>query len=82
MFRSILLLLLILTAWRAHANGPILSFETKETVALQRATDEGKNVFIIFKAQWCTPCRWMETTTLRNEAVQSSLLTYYVKHMH
>lgn len=78
MFRSSLLFLFLVTSWVARANGPVLTFETRQDVALERASSEGKNVFIIFKAQWCTPCLWMETTTFQDETVRNTLATYYI----
>lgn len=82
MNRLSFLFLLFLPALSGYASqGPEVSrieFETNAETAFQRATAEGKHVFIVFKAAWCTPCRWMESTTFQDEKVISELATNYV----
>ncbi|MBK7342815.1 MAG: thioredoxin family protein [Saprospiraceae bacterium] len=55
-----------------------VEFETNAETAFQRARAEGKHVFIVFKATWCTPCRWMETTTFQDQGVLTELATNYI----
>lgn len=82
MYRLSFLILLILPALTGNASqGPEvikIEFETNAELAFQRASTEGKHVFIVFKAAWCTPCRWMESTTFQDETVISELATNYV----
>ncbi len=82
MNRLSFLMLLFLPALTAYASQePEVSkidFETNAESAFQRASAEGKHVFIVFKATWCTPCRWMESTTFQDKSVVSELATNYV----
>ncbi len=50
------------------------SFES----AKSKANQEGKLFFVEFYADWCTPCKWMDKTTFRNEGVVSLLNENYV----
>lgn len=50
------------------------SFEHAKT----KAGSEGKLFFVEFYADWCTPCKWMDKTTFRNEGVISQLNNNYV----
>jgi len=47
-------------------------------LAKQRATEEGKLFFVDFYANWCTPCKWMESTTFKDKEVVSTLNKNYV----
>lgn len=46
--------------------------------AIAKASAEGKLVFMDFYASWCTPCKWMEQTTLSDQRVTSTLNSDYI----
>lgn len=37
--------------------------------AIQQAREEDKYIFLYFAADWCVPCKWMETHTFKDELV-------------
>jgi len=43
-----------------------------------KAGNEGKLFFVEFYAEWCTPCKWMDKTTFKNEMVVNQLNNNYV----
>ncbi|MBT8232854.1 MAG: thioredoxin fold domain-containing protein [Saprospiraceae bacterium] len=43
-----------------------------------KAGNEGKLFFVEFYADWCTPCKWMDKTTFKDENVVSQLNQNYV----
>lgn len=45
---------------------------------LEKAKTEGKLLFVEFYADWCTPCKWMDKTTFKDENVVSLINTNYV----
>ncbi len=82
MLRYSIILLFLASAFAVHAGqGPdqdMIAFETNAQNAFDRAKAEGKHVFIVFKAEWCTPCRWMEATTFQDDAVIREIETNYI----
>lgn len=46
--------------------------------AKQRASKEGKLFFVDFYANWCTPCKWMDSTTFKDKEVIKTLNNNYV----
>ncbi len=50
------------------------SFES----GLSKANSEGKLLFVEFYADWCTPCKWMDKTTFRNNEVVDLMNSNYV----
>ena len=46
--------------------------------AIEKASEEGKLVFMDFYASWCTPCKWMEQTTLSDRRVTSTLNSNFI----
>jgi len=47
-------------------------------LAKDRAVEEGKLFFVDFYANWCAPCKWMETTTFRDRNIVKMLNQNYV----
>lgn len=41
--------------------------------ARKKAGEEGKLLFLDFHASWCTPCKWMDQTTFKDENVAKVL---------
>ena len=50
------------------------SFES----AKAKASEEGKLFFVEFYADWCTPCKWMDKTTFRDQDVVNMMNSNYV----
>lgn len=50
------------------------SFES----GLSKASAENKYLFVEFYADWCTPCKWMDKTTFRDEKVVDAINTSFV----
>lgn len=46
--------------------------------ARQKASEEGKLIFMDFHANWCTPCHWMDQTTFTDKQVVELLSAHYV----
>ena len=46
--------------------------------ARQKASAEGKLIFMDFHANWCTPCHWMDQTTFTDKQVVEILSAHYV----
>ena len=43
-----------------------------------RAKEEGKMLFLDFYASWCTPCKWMDETTLKDAEIKNLLETKFI----
>jgi thioredoxin 1 len=63
------------------------SFATDKTVnysnismeeARKKASAEGKLIFVDFHAKWCTPCKWMDQTTFKDENIINTLNADFV----
>ncbi len=52
--------------------------EDEYALALKRSKAENKLVFIDFYATWCSPCKWMEETTLSDKRVVKILNEKYI----
>ncbi len=50
------------------------SFESGQN----KAKEEGRLFFVEFYADWCTPCKWMDKTTFKNDQVVEILNDNYV----
>ena len=59
-------------AWSLAPRGH-LPWMTDEAQALTKAKNEGKPLLIDFGADWCLPCKQLETKTFPNEDVQREL---------
>lgn len=46
--------------------------------ALKRATNEGKNVLLVFGANWCSDCRAMDALFKSNKAIAAELDAHFV----
>lgn len=59
-------------------NSKVKFFAGSFEHAKQKAGAEGKLFFVEFYADWCTPCKWMDKTTFKNDLVVSQLNNNYV----
>ena len=71
--RAVVLMLLLFTSLTAAiANGgdrDVNFINSDLDSAKERASAEGKLVFVDFYARWCTPCKWMDQTTFKDKNV-------------
>ena len=71
--RAVVLMLLLFTslsaAIAAGGEREVNFINTDLEAAKQRASAEGKLVFVDFYARWCTPCKWMDQTTFKDKNV-------------
>jgi len=77
-----LMLLMVMSSNVIMANNtaPATIDFTNESfeLAKARASEEGKLFFVDFYANWCTPCKWMESTTFKDKEVIKTLNSNYV----
>lgn len=71
---SILSLTVSLKANDVKINFTSVNFNDARNIA----SKEGKLIFVDFYAEWCTPCKWMDQTTFKDQAVASTLNTHFV----
>jgi thiol-disulfide isomerase/thioredoxin len=68
--------------------GQLISLNAKESPfmtntmdireAKEKASQEGKLIFLDFHAKWCSPCTWMDQTTFADEQIINILQQEYV----
>jgi len=75
-----LLFAFIISGFSTNSNDPkLVKFaDVNVEEAIAKASAEGKLVFMDFYASWCTPCKWMEKTTLSDKRVASTLNSNFV----
>ena len=74
-----LFIILTFLCLQAQASDIKVNFTTLTLEeARRKAGAEGKMLFIDFHAKWCTPCKWMEQTTFKDEYIVNSLNTDFV----
>ncbi len=85
MKRFLFSLLGLLFVFAANAHIYMDGYDTKNNftedeyeLAIAKSKLENKLVFIDFHAKWCTPCKWMEKTTLQDVSVKKVLDEKYV----
>ena len=75
--RAVVLMLLLFTSLSAAianvGDGEVNFINTNLEDAKERASAEGKLVFVDFYARWCTPCKWMDQTTFKDKTVVNLL---------
>jgi len=70
---SLVMMLLLMTSFTAviasSGERDVNFINSDLEAAKQRASAEGKLVFVDFYARWCTPCKWMDQTTFKDKNV-------------
>lgn len=76
------LLLLVFASLATQAQGALDSggenFSEPVVTIRERAKEEGKPYLVHFTAKWCMPCRWMESTTYKDDRVAGYLSEHYL----
>jgi hypothetical protein len=78
MRRLIALLLLIVLAGPASAEGPSLPWQKWDPALFERAGREHKYILLHMAAVWCHWCHVMEGTTYRDPAIQKTILEKFI----
>ncbi len=79
MIKRLTFLLLLCPYWAAATPAePIHFIEADLATVQQRAAREGKPYFVHFTANWCMPCRWMETHTFTDAALADYVNERYI----
>ncbi len=72
---SLLFCVMLMTAF---AFGAKTNFMVNLATAKHKAAIEGKLYMVHFTANWCTPCKWMNSHTFTDDRVAQYLSEYYV----
>lgn len=73
-----LLLVLMTSTLIANPSSKVDFIEGSLGLAIQKAGNEGKLLFVEFGAQWCMPCRFMEQNTFKDRDVATYMNDNYV----
>lgn len=66
-------------AFAGNGNPSSINFTSENfEMAKERAEEEGKLFFVDFYANWCAPCKWMETTTFKDPRIVNMLNDNYI----
>jgi len=65
-----------------YEEGPLVNYEAKNTLAsvLDRATEEGKIVFIDMYADWCLPCKVMDADVFGDQATADFMNANFINY--
>ncbi|MBF0200335.1 MAG: thioredoxin fold domain-containing protein [Desulfamplus sp.] len=73
---AILIGLILTTATISSANSAVQWKSYEEGIAMAKA--EKKNIFLYFHADWCGYCHQMDSTTFKDNGIQSYLNDNYI----
>lgn len=72
------MLVLMTSTLFANPNSKVDFIEGSLSLAIQKAGNEGKLLFVEFGAQWCMPCRFMDENTFKDGEVVAYMKDNYV----
>jgi len=73
-----LFLVMMTTTLIANPSTKVDFINGSLSLAIQKAGQEGKLLFVEFGAKWCMPCRFMEENTFKDHSVVSYMANNYV----
>jgi len=73
-----LLLVMMTSTLLANTSSKVDFIQGSLGLAIQKAGNEGKLLFVEFGAQWCMPCRFMEQNTFKDSEVATYMNDNYV----
>lgn len=63
---------------QASSGPPSPLFSEAVVTIKERARETGRPYLVQFTAEWCMPCRWMESTTYKDERVKKYLEDHFL----